>query len=68
MGRRDIHFGPVLRTDAGRVNQFATEMFICMECGHLELFHPRIGSDRRSENPPYDINAPIQADEPPLEQ
>jgi hypothetical protein len=52
VGRRDFHFGQVFRHDAGRVNQMSTEVFVCGQCGHLELFHPKIGTDGRSENPP----------------
>ena len=53
LGRRDFHFGPVLRHDA-RINQMVTEMYVCIECGHLEMFHPKIGAGARSENPPYE--------------
>ena len=56
IGRRDFHFGPVFRSDAGRVNQISTEVFVCGECGHLELFHPKIGTDARSENPPFSFD------------
>lgn len=31
-----------------------TEVYVCVECGHLEMFHPKIGASARSENPPYE--------------
>ena len=70
MGRRDVHFGPLLRHDPGRVNKIATDVLVCTECGHLEFFHLRIGADLRADNPPLDINsvhsAPQDEEETPV--
>jgi len=55
VGRRDLHFGPMLRHDS-RVNQLFTELFVCELCGHMEIFHPKIGAQGRSENPPFDAS------------
>jgi hypothetical protein len=54
VGRRDFHFGPVLRHDS-RINKMVVELFVCVQCGHLEQFHPKIGATARCENPPYEL-------------
>lgn len=61
LGRRDIHFGPMLRHDS-RVNQMVAEVFVCEQCGHMELFHPKIGNPGRAENPPFDASLLIDKD------
>ncbi len=70
MGRRDVHFGPILRHDPGRVNKISTDVLVCPECGHLEFFHLRIGANLRSGNPIFDINhvqaAPEDEEETPI--
>ena len=71
MGRRDVHFGPILRHDPGRVNKISTDVLVCAECGHLEFFHLRIGADLRADNPIFDLNsvhaaAPQDDEESPI--
>lgn len=71
LGRRDVHFGPILRHDPGRVNKISTDALVCPQCGHLEFFLLRIGAEARANNPVFDINntnvtSPPEEEEPAI--
>ena len=52
IGRREMHFGQVLRNEPSRISKMPTDAFVCTQCGHIEFLHPRYGADMRADNPP----------------
>jgi hypothetical protein len=50
LGRREVHYGPLLRHDPTHVHKLATDVMVCQECGHLEFFDPKFGAPLRAED------------------